>query len=74
MTLELTSNALATLVKAEQDCFKEELVEAVNITLDCLPSATDLFQSLLLVCGTVCLNGIRTSWLVLLSLGSGHLG
>jgi len=31
ITLKLTYNALFTLVKAEQDCFKE-LFEAVNIT------------------------------------------
>jgi len=31
ITLKWTSNALVTLVKAEQDCFKE-LYEAVDIT------------------------------------------
>jgi len=31
MTLKLTSNGLVALVKAEQDCFKEQF-EAVNTT------------------------------------------
>ena len=31
ITLKITSNALVTLVRAEQDCFKE-LFEAVDIT------------------------------------------
>jgi len=45
--LKLTSNALVTVVEAEQDCF-EELFEAVSITADTLHCISTIYQHLFL--------------------------
>ena len=56
MMAQLTSFVRWQMSRLVSDYVPARLHHWSSAALDCLPSATELFQSLLLVSGTVCLN------------------